>query len=171
MVDMMQVESGQDNVEVSHLIMVIHQYNCMFLSKACQGLKEKKFLSCCIFRDKKRALWKWFPPKLWKASFFMFTSFEIINSLPCHNNKRQTIHSTSQPKKEAENRNVSNQNQVFQVLTETTPTFYVTGISYVPFAEYIFFWHYNAAHGTRTCIKRKKITYGKFFDFRAEKCI
>ena len=26
-------------------------------------------------------------------------------------------------------------------------------------------------HGTRTCIKRKKIAYGKFFDFRAQKCI
>ena len=26
-------------------------------------------------------------------------------------------------------------------------------------------------HGTRTCIKRKKITYGKFFDFCAEKCV
>ena len=29
----------------------------------------------------------------------------------------------------------------------------------------------TGTHGTRTCIKRKKITYGKFFDFRAEKCI
>ena len=29
----------------------------------------------------------------------------------------------------------------------------------------------NRAHGTRTCIKRKKITYGKFFDFCAEKCV
>ena len=28
-----------------------------------------------------------------------------------------------------------------------------------------------SAHGTRTCIKREKITYGKFFDFRAQKCI
>ena len=27
------------------------------------------------------------------------------------------------------------------------------------------------AHGTRTCIKRKKIDYGKFFDFCAEKCV
>ena len=27
------------------------------------------------------------------------------------------------------------------------------------------------AHGTRTCIKRKKIDYGKFFDFCAEKCL
>ena len=88
------------------------------------------------------------PSKALKGKIFMFKSFEIFNSLLCHNNKRQSIHSTSQPKKEAENRNVSNQNQVFQVLTETTPTFYVTGISYVPFAEYIFFWHYNAAHGT-----------------------
>ena len=26
-------------------------------------------------------------------------------------------------------------------------------------------------HGTRTCIKRKKNTYGKFFDFCAEKCV
>ena len=26
-------------------------------------------------------------------------------------------------------------------------------------------------HGTRTCIKRKKIDYGKFFDFCAEKCV
>ena len=26
-------------------------------------------------------------------------------------------------------------------------------------------------HGTRTCIKRKKIIYGKFFDFWAEKCV
>ena len=126
---MHQEELGQGNVKVLHLIMVIHQYNCMFLSKACQGLKEKKCLSCYII-------------------CFMFTSIEIFNSLLCHNNKRQSIHSTSQPKKEAENRNVSNQNQVFQVLTETTPTFYVTGISYVPFAEYIFFWHYNAAHET-----------------------
>ena len=25
--------------------------------------------------------------------------------------------------------------------------------------------------GTRTCIKRKKIDYGKFFDFCAEKCV
>ena len=32
-----------------------------------------------------------------------------------------------------------------------------------------FSFHYS--HGTRTCIKRKKITYGKFFDFCAEKCI
>ena len=30
---------------------------------------------------------------------------------------------------------------------------------------------YEAAHGTRTCIKRKKKCYGKFFDFCAEKCI
>ena len=28
-----------------------------------------------------------------------------------------------------------------------------------------------ATHGTRICIKRKKITYGKFFDFCAEKCV
>ena len=28
-----------------------------------------------------------------------------------------------------------------------------------------------STHGTRTCIKRKKIHYGKFFDFCAEKCI
>ena len=132
--------------------MVIHQYNCMFLSKACQGLKEKKFLSCCIFRDKKRALWKWFPPKLWKASFFMFTSFEIINSLPCHNNKRQSIHSTSQPKKEAENRDISNQNQKVQVLAERIPAFYVAGTSYVAFAPYILFWHYNADCCTHLCI-------------------
>ena len=27
------------------------------------------------------------------------------------------------------------------------------------------------SHGTRTCIKRKKITHGNFFDFCAEKCI
>ena len=27
------------------------------------------------------------------------------------------------------------------------------------------------SHGTRTCIKRKKIDYGKFFDFCAEKCV
>ena len=27
------------------------------------------------------------------------------------------------------------------------------------------------SHGTRTCIKRKKIHYGKFFDFCAEKCV
>ena len=133
MVDMMQVESGQDNVEVSHLIMVIHQYNCMFLSKACQGLKEKKCLSCCIFG-------------------FMFTSFEIFNSLPCHNNKRQSIHSTSQPKKEAENRDISNQNQKVQVLAERIPAFYVAGTSYVAFAPYILFWHYNADCCTHLCI-------------------
>jgi len=29
----------------------------------------------------------------------------------------------------------------------------------------------NGSHGTRTCIKRKKIVHGKFFDFCAEKCI
>ena len=29
----------------------------------------------------------------------------------------------------------------------------------------------SVTHGTRTCIKRKKITYGKFFDFCAEKCV
>ena len=29
----------------------------------------------------------------------------------------------------------------------------------------------NRSHGTRTCIKRKKIDYGKFFDFCAEKCV
>ena len=29
----------------------------------------------------------------------------------------------------------------------------------------------KGAHGTRTCIKRKKIDYGKFFDFCAEKYI
>ena len=84
---MHQEELGQGNVKVPHLIMVIHQYNCMFLSKACQGLKEKKCLSCYII-------------------CFMFTSIEIFNSLLCHNNKRQSIHSTSQPKKEAENRNI-----------------------------------------------------------------
>ena len=27
------------------------------------------------------------------------------------------------------------------------------------------------AHGMRICIKRKKIHYGKFFDFCAEKCV
>ena len=27
------------------------------------------------------------------------------------------------------------------------------------------------SHGTRTCIKRKKIIHGKFFYFCAEKCI
>ena len=27
------------------------------------------------------------------------------------------------------------------------------------------------SHGTRTCIKRKKIVHGKFFDFCAEKCV
>ena len=26
-------------------------------------------------------------------------------------------------------------------------------------------------HGIRICIKRKKIDYGKFFDFCAEKCV
>ena len=26
-------------------------------------------------------------------------------------------------------------------------------------------------HGIRICIKRKKIHYGKFFDFCAEKCV
>ena len=29
----------------------------------------------------------------------------------------------------------------------------------------------NSSHGTRTCIKRKKINYGKFFNFCAEKCV
>ena len=29
----------------------------------------------------------------------------------------------------------------------------------------------NITHGIRKCIKRKKITYGKFFDFCAQKCI
>ena len=29
-------------------------------------------------------------------------------------------------------------------------------------------WIRYRAHGTRTCIKRKKIIYGKFFDFCAE---
>ena len=27
------------------------------------------------------------------------------------------------------------------------------------------------SHGMRICIKRKKIDYGKFFDFCAEKCV
>ena len=30
---------------------------------------------------------------------------------------------------------------------------------------------YELAHGTRTCIKRKKMYYGKFFDFCADKYI
>ena len=29
----------------------------------------------------------------------------------------------------------------------------------------------SRAHGMRICIKRKKIHYGKFFDFCAEKCV
>ena len=29
----------------------------------------------------------------------------------------------------------------------------------------------HLSHGTRTCIKGKKMYYGKFFDFCAEKCI
>ena len=28
-----------------------------------------------------------------------------------------------------------------------------------------------STHGIRICIKRKKITYGKFFDFWSEKCV
>ena len=28
-----------------------------------------------------------------------------------------------------------------------------------------------SSHGTRTCIKRRKIVHGKFFDFCAEKCV
>ena len=39
-----------------------------------------------------------------------------------------------------------------------------------------FYWFYSnwtiiASHGIRICIKRKKIHYGKFFDFCAEKCV
>ena len=34
----------------------------------------------------------------------------------------------------------------------------------------LFSWNMSS-HGTRTCIKRKKNTYGKFFDFCAEKCV
>ena len=30
---------------------------------------------------------------------------------------------------------------------------------------------YAGSHGIRICIKRKKITYGKFFDFWSEKCV
>ena len=30
---------------------------------------------------------------------------------------------------------------------------------------------YFPSHGMRICIKRKKIHYGKFFDFCAEKCV
>ena len=29
----------------------------------------------------------------------------------------------------------------------------------------------HSPHGIRICIKRKKIIYGKFFDFCAEKCV
>ena len=32
-------------------------------------------------------------------------------------------------------------------------------------------FQFGHPHGTRTCIKRKKIHYGNFFDFCAEKCI
>ena len=32
-------------------------------------------------------------------------------------------------------------------------------------------WWEGCTHGTRTCIKRKKIIHGKFLDFCAEKCI
>jgi len=45
--------------------------------------------------------------------------------------------------------------------------------------NYIYKYKYNNEmakvrrnpHGTRTCIKRKNIHYGKFFDFCAEKCV
>ena len=31
--------------------------------------------------------------------------------------------------------------------------------------------HHSDSHGTRTCIKRQKIAYGKFFDFWADEYI
>ena len=40
----------------------------------------------------------------------------------------------------------------------------------ISFGEVTYIFVSNA-HGIRICIKRKKIDYGKFFDFCAEKCV
>ena len=44
------------------------------------------------------------------------------------------------------------------------PASQVEGEETTTFAE-------GSSHGIRICIKRKKIDYGKFFDFCAEKCV
>ena len=64
-----------------------------------------------------------------------------------------------------------NRETMFVRALKKVRTFSLTAPLREPFKNYLADFSVKGAHGTRTCIKRKKIDYGKFFDFCAEKCV